>query len=935
MKFIFISNKSDIMAFRELKNKINKFVNVFTKSYNIATDKRLTQKPGYEVFFNQRAGIKHPEITPTLPLLAYVHNNSPAIRIATMRLRESIFRRGFEWERKFESKCMKCEKEYEDIVQVCESCGSKDIDIPDTLEVNRADKFFESCNIYDPTKMGRRNLIHLLKEIEDDINIYDDAYLIGIKEYWQDDAGDIKLTTLHQIVRGNPVMMRLVVDELGEPGGRWFTCLRHRDVIEEIVDKKCPKCNRKLYEIHYVSVEGGGDNPMAYYIGDEVIHVSKYRPTQTYGFSPIVTLWQYCLTLTNMIEYIYRSYSEAHLPKGVLAMKTSNPDSAYEFWKDVDDKLNKDPHYIPKMFLEGEGNGTGSGMEFIKFMDTLEEMQYIPVRDEIRRTIASLYGVTNIFIGDTAGVGGLNSESTQIDITNMAAESGISIYNDYIMPQLLTWLNVNDWNYVLQSPFEENKQRELSEQQTQVQIMQSMLQAGFTVELGEEDAFDFKYSGKPKKQEEGGFGGFNPQNPEENLEQKSEWGTMFNRNPPKAPGYGEFELEKAKIYIKHPKEAPQGVKIQRGPRNSYFYETTPQRPHEEHPDMIKRRRIETLLHSTTEHYDNLLDEYKQSKNVNPAHAMSLQDDLAETRKLIGDLHRNYHELFGDQPEMQKESDLPTININIQKMEEKFNDLKKNHDEILKYSGEQEDIYQQKRFKNELNKIFEEEITKIMNNTDKFTGDDLKRFTKQCLDDCMYKMNIHTRQYLTNAYRTGAEWVEKATRQVIDFSKVDKAAIDAILNKHVLWDSYQNLSDSTSEQINKIITEGFKDPKTFSLPNLVNEMKKVADAENYRLERISRTEVHHAAMKGREISFQKTDPEGKNLYKWAVRHDARTSDICKEIDNIVEKEGNGKGLSLNRLNEIIKEISMRHNGVKWSYRDYVPHINCRSGLIRAF
>ncbi len=1348
------------MVFRELKEKINKFTrNLLLKGYDLSKDTRLTKKPLYDVFFNTKPGIRHPEIAPSLPLLSYVHDNSPSIKVATLRLRESIFRRGFEWERKFESKCNNCKKEYEDIVQQCEECGSNNIVLPDKNEIKRADDFFEKCNIYDVHKYGKRKLLHLLKQIEDDINVFDDAYLVGIKEYWQNKEGEIVGSTLHQIVRGNPITMRLVCDEYGEPGGKYFTCLRHRDVIEEIEDKKCPKCGRKLYEVHYVSVEGGGDSPTAYYIGDEVIHSMKYRPSPTYGYSPIVTLWQTALTLTNMTEYIYRSYSEAHLPKGVLAMKTSNPDSAYEFWKDVDDKLAKDPHYIPKMFLEGEGNGTGSGMEFVKFMDTLEEMQYIPVRDEIRRTIASIYGVTNIFIGDTSGVGGLNSllplepviiknkdeeidilpidalypsnwsrktiepinnlrhinndtsksynsmardiidnnikvlsklgwtkvkyiqkfkvedkpcidveigngsiritedhsifkdgeafkgleleigdkidiikpdfnefnnyslnedfawlmglfvaegnayygkksvypncdisnndiniikkveqivynnfglkskirldkrgknyiirfhrvlsrlivehcywrnnlfgrpdilvkkvplrilnakesvkesfldgyyegdgtkvqtntqtkhvcgvhrtlmsgiqflyhslgykttqlyrwfnttqdkekwhkpvilnilserysidkkveneiynldkynysgyvydietedhgfvagvgychahnsESTQIDITNMAAEAGIAVYNEHVMPELLNWLHINDWKYVLQSPFEENLQRELNENQSKVQIAQSMQQLGFDIELGEEDVFEFKYSGTAKKQD---FGGFNPQNTENSQNMGvGEPSTNFGANPKEsAPRKDENDLKmgikKEKVYIKHPNEAPKGSKIQRSQRGSLYYErtpvVTPQRPNEQTLNMEKKRRIEVLLQQANEHYKNILDEYKHTKDLNPGHAMSLTNDLEETRNLIGSLQRNYQELFGEQPEVEKENAKRNININIQKMKDNFDDVvseikkdvnKKNEEdkikleteeklkkesklkdgeiqlinkkielieklskndensEIQKYSGEQEDIYQMKKFKTELNNIFEEEIQKIMNSTQKFTGDDIKVFTKKCLDDAIYKMNIHTKRFIEKAYASGQEYVGNLVKQSINFEKIDRDAIDAILSKHVLWNSYENLAKSTSEQINTIITEGFADPKTFSINNLVNKMREVADSENYRLERISRTEVHTAAMKGREISFQKTDPELKNLYKWGVRHDSRTSKTCLDIEKQVEQESNGKGVSLQRLNEIIKEISLRDNGSKWQYRDFQPHISCRSGILRSF
>ena len=105
------------MVFRELKEKINNFTRgLLLKSYDISKDKRLTQRPNYDIFFNERPGIRQPEILPTLPLLGYVHNNSPSIKVATMRLRETIFRKGFEWERKFECKCKDCQEEYEDVI---------------------------------------------------------------------------------------------------------------------------------------------------------------------------------------------------------------------------------------------------------------------------------------------------------------------------------------------------------------------------------------------------------------------------------------------------------------------------------------------------------------------------------------------------------------------------------------------------------------------------------------------------------------------------------------------------------------------------------------------------------------------------------------------------------------------------------------------------
>jgi len=482
-----------------IKNIIKKFLH---------KDNRITPRPSYDIFFPSTAGVQQPEIAPSLPLLKYVHDNVPVIKIATMRLRETIFRRGFEWKARFKSKCMVCDKEYKVYTPKCPACGGLTRE-PNEDEIRRAEDFFKRMN------KNRQHLLLLLKQVEDDVNIFDDAYIIGLKEYYQDAEGNIIFSSLKEIVRGNPVVMRVVTNEVGEIGGQYWTCLHHRDFVSEDINTKCPKCGRKLYEVHYVSVEG--DAPREYYVDGEVIHFSKYSQG-IYGYSPIITLWKYAMTLTHMVDYVYHTYTEQHLPKGVLAINTTNPDSAFRFWRDIDDKLQKDPHYIPKMFIENDGKG--HGLEFVRFMDTLEEMQYIPVRDEIRRTVASLYGITNIFYGDTQDSGGLNSEAQQIEITKMAAESAMQIYNDNVLPEILEWLHISDWVYVLKSPFETARKEELAEQQMEVNIAKGMLELGMNVELTDDG--HFKFSGKAKPQVESEQQPVEQEQPSENQTEDSD-----------------------------------------------------------------------------------------------------------------------------------------------------------------------------------------------------------------------------------------------------------------------------------------------------------------------------------------------------------------------------------------------------------------------------
>jgi len=256
----------------------------------------------------------------------------------------------------------------------------------------------------------------------------------------------------------------------------------------------------------------------------------------------------------------------------------------------------------------------------------------------------------------------------------------------------------------------------------------------------------------------------------------------------------------------------------------------------------------------------------------------------------------------------------------------------NDDLIVKYIGQNNIFHESKEFQAELDKIFEKEITKILEGTDKFTGDDMKEFVDKVVKESVKNMRYHTGTHLENIYKTGQQYVSEITRKAISFSKIDTMAIKAIQESDVLFDAYEGMSKVLSEKLNKIIEDSYAEPETFSLNNMIDKMRGEANTETYRLERIVRTETQSAAMKGREIGFVKYDPEERKRFDWAVRDDSRTSKVCKIIKERVEAEGNNQGVSLSHIKRIIKEESMNYNGPKWKYRDFVPHINCRSGLV---
>jgi len=113
-------------------------------------------------------------------------------------------------------------------------------------------------------------------------------------------------------------------------------------------------------------------------------------------------------------------------------------------------------------------------------------------------------------------------------------------------------------------------------------------------------------------------------------------------------------------------------------------------------------------------------------------------------------------------------------------------------------------------------------------------------------------------------------------------------------------------------------------------------KRIADETGIEFEQariIVRTESTGISNNLRDRRYRERDPEGNFRYGWIGADDFRTTDICKNIKSRIAKEGHGKGVSLKRLHEIVKEESIKGNGKGWKYRSLLPHPNCRHSLVR--
>jgi len=437
-------------------------------------------------------GIQEPALVQgiTMPALYSVASENLILRTVLTTLQQEIFRRGYYWEKKFHKKCIACDKEYQHDVDICDDCGNPELKDPDPNDLVYPKWLIDQRNSMDQTFMD------VLRELEYDLNVVDDAFLILVKEYYVDpETNEIVFYRIKEMIRGDPIFMRIVSDKRGVRGGRYKVCPIHRDVVRSFIDddKVCDTCGHELLDVHHVNT--GGSGKTQYYVEGEVAHVSKYHPGKLYGRSPVSTLWRQAMTLTAMDNYMYTAYSKRRTPKGLISVTTDNLESMKSFFKTMDEKLERDPHYIPKIGIESN-TGRG-GVNWVKFMDTLEEMQYITVRDEIRQRIASFYGVSNVFMMDTGKSGGLNNEGMQILVTNRAVEFGHKVYTEQLFPRLMEQMDVKDWSLTLYPNEEEDEVTRLRRDEMEVNIAQRMAQLGFKPELVEEGNRDVRFIYKP------------------------------------------------------------------------------------------------------------------------------------------------------------------------------------------------------------------------------------------------------------------------------------------------------------------------------------------------------------------------------------------------------------------------------------------------------
>ena len=485
------------MGIRDSLSGLRKALSPVNKGYTDATTRPSIAQP----YMSTDTGAKLPIFPFPLIMIYELADNIDAIRIPIETLNREMFKNGFEIVERFKYKCENCSKtfqyapniheESEDKIDMkkvqCDSCGSYDMKRP----VPEHRKILEDI-MSKPVNGNMQNMEDLSRQLERDLEIADNAYMLLLKNYFIDDiSGEIDplKTEIKELLRIDPPQVAMIADSDGRIGyddkrQKIWVCPRfeHRDKRQ--YTDRCDVCNAKclkaIIEVNSVySIGVPHPKRVIYGEGEVIWKAGKYKPSLIYGLSPIFAIWSKAMSLSHMDEYVRKYFDKMRPPRGLLVVASRNYETFRKSWDALEQKATEDPYMIHPLMVESDKGGKNMA-NWIDFTGSLQELQFIEVRKELRQIIGAVYGVLPLYYGEM--VGGWSQEGLQVTITNRAVKWGQDILYKSFFKKFAEVMGVDDWDLKLVAGEENDKLSELQREGVEIDNMAKLQQMGFKIE---------------------------------------------------------------------------------------------------------------------------------------------------------------------------------------------------------------------------------------------------------------------------------------------------------------------------------------------------------------------------------------------------------------------------------------------------------------------
>ena len=182
----------------------------------------------------------------------------------------------------------------------------------------------------------------------------------------------------------------------------------------------------------------------------------------------------------------------------MVMVTTDDPESLKREREALAAKTRQDPNYIPMIAVSSRTNR--GRVDMVRLFHTLQEMDYLPVRAEIRERVSAIWGVAPMWQGAPDSFGGLTQQTSQLTVMGRVVERDQRQIMEKVFPAILDNFGVTDWKIVLPNPEEKAEATRIAQSQQRTAIAAQMLGMGFDVNLAGNnlkiDQLDFIVSGQ-------------------------------------------------------------------------------------------------------------------------------------------------------------------------------------------------------------------------------------------------------------------------------------------------------------------------------------------------------------------------------------------------------------------------------------------------------
>ena len=475
-------------------------------------------------------GAKLPIFPFPLIMIYELADNVDSLRIPIETVNREMFKNGFEIVEKFKYKCNNCAKEFQykplkdaikdeqpqstnesnadtigsastekavkkpienkqgnDEALQCDTCLSTDLLRPEPTNRKKLEDI-----LYNPVNANQQTIEDIMRMLERDLEIADNAYLLLLKNYSiNDTTGEIEheKTEIKELLRVDPPQVAMIADSDGRVGfddkhNPVYVCPRFEHRAKRLVSDHCDECGAKalkaIFEVNSVYSIGIPQPKRVIYGEGEVIwKAGKYRPGLIYGFSPIYAIWSKVMALSHMDEYIRKYFDKMRPPRGMLVIASRNYETFRKSWDALEQKAIEDPYMIHPLLVESDKPGGKNMAQWLDFTGSLKELEFVEIRKELRMIIGAMYGVLPLYFGELPT--GWSQEGLQVTITNRAIKWGQDILKNSFLLKLAQINGVTDWELRLKTGEETDKLRDLQIQGVEIENMLALQQLGFAV----------------------------------------------------------------------------------------------------------------------------------------------------------------------------------------------------------------------------------------------------------------------------------------------------------------------------------------------------------------------------------------------------------------------------------------------------------------------